>query len=417
MHNFLSTSELVQAFRKIALGSAVTSKSRARPAAEGRCELKDLRMPRKEGKPTIRCYNCNIVGHHVRDCRKPQRSRGSCYRCGKLGHLAKDCYDKPAEGKEVANIESMEDENEFQKNIVYRISTDGANFVLSLITLLDTGSPISFIKEQFVKGIYDRNNSESIGSLCGINKSKLVVRGHVTASITLNGQTKENICLLVVPDDTMTACAVLGRDVLRMFRLHLTDKSIAEEAAAVNAIMNINFDSPTDTGADLLQINSNVDDFVRLELKQLFNEFYIRPERPAVPEVKSDLRLTVNNIQPFHFQPRRLSYSEKDRLHILLDDLLAKKIIRPSKSEYALPIVLITKKNGKLQMCVDYRTLNKHLARDNHPLPLIEDQLMILNNKKYFSRLDLKDDSSISTCIRSRLNIPRSLLLWVISNI
>lgn len=40
---------------------------------------------------------------------------------------------------------------------------------------------------------------------------------------------------------------------------------------------------------------------------------------------------------------------------------------------------------------MDYHTLNKYLARDNHPLPSIEDQLMILNNKKYFGRLDLKN--------------------------
>lgn len=42
-------------------------------------------------------------------------------------------------------------------------------------------------------------------------------------------------------------------------------------------------------------------------------------------------------------------------------------------------------------MCVDYRNLNKCIARDNYPLPLIEDQLIILNNKKYFSRMDLKN--------------------------
>jgi len=42
-------------------------------------------------------------------------------------------------------------------------------------------------------------------------------------------------------------------------------------------------------------------------------------------------------------------------------------------------------------MCVDYRSLNKMLLRDNYPLPIIEDQLMILANKKYFSKLDLKN--------------------------
>lgn len=41
-------------------------------------------------------------------------------------------------------------------------------------------------------------------------------------------------------------------------------------------------------------------------------------------------------------------------------------------------------------MYVDYRVLNKVIAHDNYPLP-IEDQLEALNNKKYFSTLDLKD--------------------------
>jgi len=82
---------------------------------------------------------------------------------------------------------------------------------------------------------------------------------------------------------------------------------------------------------------------------------------------------------------------ERDQLKCLLNDLLAKNIIRPSESEYASPIVLVKKKNGELRMCVDYRSLNKMLLRDNHPLPIIEDQLMILANKKYFSKLDLRN--------------------------
>lgn len=42
-------------------------------------------------------------------------------------------------------------------------------------------------------------------------------------------------------------------------------------------------------------------------------------------------------------------------------------------------------------MCVDYRRLNKLSARDNYPLPLIEDQMDQLNNKTYFSCIDLKN--------------------------
>lgn len=54
-------------------------------------------------------------------------------------------------------------------------------------------------------------------------------------------------------------------------------------------------------------------------------------------------------------------------------------------------IVIVKRKNGKPRMYVDYRVLNKVTAHDNYPLPIIEDQLEALNNKKYFSTLDLKD--------------------------
>lgn len=55
----------------------------------------------------------------------------------------------------------------------------------------------------------------------------------------------------------------------------------------------------------------------------------------------------------------------------ILDDLLAKGIIRASDSEYALPVVLVPKKNKEYRMCIDYRTLNKYILRDNYPIPVI----------------------------------------------
>lgn len=43
-------------------------------------------------------------------------------------------------------------------------------------------------------------------------------------------------------------------------------------------------------------------------------------------------------------------------------------------------------------MCADFRVLNKLIARDNYPLPLIENQLDRLRGKCFYSTLDLKDD-------------------------
>lgn len=75
----------------------------------------------------------------------------------------------------------------------------------------------------------------------------------------------------------------------------------------------------------------------------------------------------------------------------ILDELLRKKIIRPSNLPYASPIVLVQRKNGECRFCVDFCELNKITVRDNFPTELINDNIDRLRDKKYFSVLDLKD--------------------------
>jgi len=42
-------------------------------------------------------------------------------------------------------------------------------------------------------------------------------------------------------------------------------------------------------------------------------------------------------------------------------------------------------------LCVDYRQVNKKIIKDRYPLPLIEDQLDLLQGAKIFTTLDLKN--------------------------
>jgi len=86
-----------------------------------------------------------------------------------------------------------------------------------------------------------------------------------------------------------------------------------------------------------------------------------------------------------------LSYFEKNELQKIIDQLLEKKVIRPSKSEYSSPIVLVKKKTGELRLCIDYRELNKRTYKDRYPIPLIDDPLDSLRGNRYFSSIDLKD--------------------------
>lgn len=86
-----------------------------------------------------------------------------------------------------------------------------------------------------------------------------------------------------------------------------------------------------------------------------------------------------------------MSVMERKQLDEITDDLLRRGIIRHSISPYCARVVLVTKPNGKKRMCVDLRPLNERIYPQKFPFPIPEDQLDKLYNKKWFTKLDLKD--------------------------
>lgn len=260
---------------------------------------------------------------------------------------------------------------------------------MRLVTLLDSGSPISFIKEKFVASEIVQVKDDNL-IYRGINGSPVNVVGTATVNFSLGGS-KKKLKLLVVTNDTMKSPVILGRDAFREFGLKLACQEDQETENAVREILNIEIEETKNEKTEILNINPEVAEKTQECLVNLFVEDYVRPNRPKNPKVEAELKITLKSEHPFHFSPRRLSYAEKEGLGKILDDLLKRAIIRPSESEYASPIVLVKKKSGETRLCVDFRELNKLIVKDNYPLPLIEDHLDVLNKKKFFSSLDLKD--------------------------
>ena len=59
-----------------------------------------------------------------------------------------------------------------------------------------------------------------------------------------------------------------------------------------------------------------------------------------------------------------------ERVRAKLDRLLGAGFIRPIKSTpWLSPIVVITKKNGQIRVCVDYRKVNAQTMDDPFPVP------------------------------------------------
>ena len=74
----------------------------------------------------------------------------------------------------------------------------------------------------------------------------------------------------------------------------------------------------------------------------------------------------------------------------IISELLVHKLIEPSDSLWATPLVMVRKKDGKYCMCIDFREINKStLNHEAYPMPRTDDTLDSLSGGKYFCTTDL----------------------------
>ena len=86
----------------------------------------------------------------------------------------------------------------------------------------------------------------------------------------------------------------------------------------------------------------------------------------------------------------RMSPVELSELRTQLTELIDQGFIRPSSSPWGAPVLFVTKKDGAMRLCVDYRALNRLTVKNSYPLPRIDDILDQLSTAKYFTKIDLR---------------------------
>ncbi|KAJ9518014.1 hypothetical protein QJQ45_004306 [Haematococcus lacustris] len=91
------------------------------------------------------------------------------------------------------------------------------------------------------------------------------------------------------------------------------------------------------------------------------------------------------------FRPMyRMSPAELAEVEKQIKELLALGLIEPSSSPYGAPVLFVTKADGSLRMCIDYRALNKVTIKNKYPLPRIDQLIDRLHGATVFSSLDLQ---------------------------
>jgi hypothetical protein len=89
-------------------------------------------------------------------------------------------------------------------------------------------------------------------------------------------------------------------------------------------------------------------------------------------------------------RPYRMAPIELEELKLQIVELQQKGYIHPSSSPWGAPVLFVTKKDGSMRMCIDYRSLNEVTIKNKYPLPRIDDLFDQLQGAKYFSKIDLR---------------------------
>ncbi len=102
-----------------------------------------------------------------------------------------------------------------------------------------------------------------------------------------------------------------------------------------------------------------------------------------------ELHIDTGDAVPRKYPVRRVPFAVRDEIARNLQEMQDAKVIQPSSSPWASPVVLVRKRDGTLRFCVDYRGLNSVTKLDQFPLPRIDDLLDQLGKSRYFTTLDL----------------------------
>ncbi|KAE9074500.1 hypothetical protein PF006_g28531 [Phytophthora fragariae] len=117
---------------------------------------------------------------------------------------------------------------------------------------------------------------------------------------------------------------------------------------------------------------------------------------PAARGILCDI--DVGGAKPVAQRVRKVAPQFREKLSDLIKGLLGARIINMSTSPWALPIVVIIKKNGvDIRLCIDYRLVNSLTRLMIYPMPLINDLLKDLDKVLWYCSLDMASGFRVVT--------------------
>ena len=340
----------------------------------------------KQGVPASRCWRCGSGDHAPSACRFKNEK---CFLCSAMGHTRSQCEKiKQYRSRKKAAHHLDGDENEDLPDSELRHIRDGtvnkmarysepfqASLKLNGIQVdleIDTGSPWTMMSQQEFKKLgHHADMKQTNVSLRTYTGSTVPVVGEAMVEVQfVDNQPPKKLPLLVVEKGV----ALLGRDWMQ-----------AAPDGFLQNRLNLSLDVSNATEA-VHKVQATLQD-VLTQHKQVFDCTRVGKLEGYKAKVHPQ---EVGDKAPF-FKAAPVPYAMRQKIDEAIDELLDQGVLEPVKyADYACPIVVVKKPNGKVRICGNYKlTANKALQVEHYPIPSLQDMLQDLGGGKRFSKLDL----------------------------
>jgi hypothetical protein len=262
--------------------------------------------------------------------------------------------------------------------------------------LVDTGSSITVLKHHFNYKVTPSDLTCNTASgdnlkIRGVSVMSLRVgETRVKMEVFVSDHLKDNILGLDFMKETQCVIDIPNkRLIMKGDRIPIYDSPQREMICHVD-----NLPGPASKHGQLPDIISS--QIIKLPPEfqeagtELLNEFadLFRSE-PLGSSIHFEHALELTDETPIKQAPRRVSAAQYKCIEEEIERMLKLGVIRPSKSGWSSPIVMVLKKDKSWRTCVDYRKVNERTKPDAYPIPVIQDILDALQGARYFVTLDM----------------------------
>ncbi|KAL0152330.1 hypothetical protein M9458_052053 [Cirrhinus mrigala] len=329
--------------------------------------------------------------------RQRRLTRGLCLYGGASGHMRLNCPSRPKRSW----VSVIQSDTKKLTPLTTNVMVTTATISVSVTALVDSGSAGNFISGTLCRQLQLRTFATAtkykIHSITGeLLSRKQVQRQCDVIQLQLGLLHKEKIQLLVLEGATVDI--ILGHpwlakhdpiiswgsgEILKWGKDCSTTcfPDLPQPVKKTFPVYVTSIESPvSNQSVKIPAIYSDFDDvFCPKRASQL------PPHRPwdCAIDLVPNASLPKGRIYP-------LSLPESKAMEVYIREALSQGYIRPSTSPAASSFFFVSKKDGGLRPCIDYRVLNHQTIKFRYPLPLVPAALEQLRSAQIFTKLDLR---------------------------